>query len=511
MTIFRGFVFSYIYHLVHVLSIISASRWGCEGDLCGKGQGPQEEFYGCSDIAIAPPNQYTSYLPLITPPIESSPVAYGAPTTNHNHADQYNAQMQLEVRELHTPGIVEQPLRSKLVGPSYAASIVEQPLRSNFVGPTSQRPNNLPEAKVFFTTKRLHDRPVTKNNLNNALQRIMIDTYRKYDQPSLKKVNTLGTDRECLPTARFSDNPIILEWCMRGCPGFNKDCPPNMCFCKPTFKQNNEVLIPFMDLALYKSELRNKVPFELTNSFLGFKMQDGFVGNSLNDIHFQRKFGINNENLIRNSLPKHIENVHRFRNHKSDIWNIWNNKPYNRQVETRIEPIEFPIKPRPVSPIYKQPLRTSLPKRRGIPPPKRISRTKVPQRRRLPLETIHTFVPKAPNANGLTLFSKPRRIKGPPLFKKTIIVDKYITSPTVRKEIVPAQKVVPAPVQRKVRVVPFKLTSKRDFLPHESIEVMPRKIRCAPSTVFGHVDSMIKWCQKNCSFGFCPPSVCKCF
>lgn len=32
------------------------NNWGCEGSDCGLGKGPQEEFWGCSDISILPGN-----------------------------------------------------------------------------------------------------------------------------------------------------------------------------------------------------------------------------------------------------------------------------------------------------------------------------------------------------------------------------------------------------------------------------------------------------------------------
>ena len=409
--------------------------------------------------------------------------------------------MKVVIRELHVPDSAEQSLRTKLPGPSF------QRRRPKLLGP----PNNMPEAKVFFTTQGLSDRQAVKHNLNNVLQRIMLDAYRKYDQLSGHKVNTLVSDRECLPTARFSDNPIILEWCIKGCPGlYNNECPPNMCSCKHNFKQNNEVLIPFMDLALYKSELRNKVPFELTNSFSGLKMFDGLVGNSLTEGLLLGRFGTNSGNTIRNSFPKHIGGGNRFRNGKSDIWNIWKSSPYNKRVDTRKELIRFPIKARSISQIHKQPARTYTRHREfqtsdiksKIPLPKiPLPKTPLPHIQ-LPLESIQRFVPKTPAVGGLTFFSKQRGQKVPSIFGGKNVA-KYTSSPSVRREIGSAR------VQRKLHVVPFKLTAKREFLQNES-EVMPRKIRCTASTSFGHVNSMIKWCQKNCSFGFCPPSVCKC-
>ena len=401
--------------IIGLYFVISASRWGCEADVCGKGQGPQEEFYGCSDIAIAPPNQYTTYLHLVTPPTESSPVAYDVPSTNYDHMHDHDAHMKVVIKEIHEPGNAEQPSRSKLPNLSF-----KRP-RTKVLA----RPNNMPEAKVFFTAQRLSGRQAVKHNLNNVLQRIMIDTYRKYDQRSDYKVNVLVSDRECLPTVRFSDNPIILEWCIRGCPGLNRECPPNMCSCKQNFKQNDEVLIPFMDLALYKSELRNKVPFELTNSFTGMKMYDGLVSNSLNEGPMLGRFGTDSGNSIRNSFPKHMEHGNRFRNGKSDIWNIWKSSPYNKQIDTRKELIRFPIKTRSISQIYKQPFRTYI-RRRELPAPNIKLSTPLPHTQ-LPLESIQKFVPKEPFVKGLSFFSKSRGPRVPSIFDGKS-VNKYTSS-----------------------------------------------------------------------------------
>ena len=357
-------------------------------------------------------------------------------------------------------------------------------VRSKHSGSSFQGTNNIPEAKVFFKSHEVLDSPAIKTNLADALQRIMVDTIMKYNKPNGKNVRVIVSDKECFPTARFSDNPIILEWCTRGCPGLNRDCPPNMCSCKPKFTQNSEALMPFMDLVQYRSELMNKVPFELTNSFSSSKMYDNLFGNNVNEGNLFGSFGTDNRNLFRNSYSKHTELTNRFKNGQSDIWKIWNNNPYNKRVTQHNEEfIRFPIKPRSMSQIYKIPIRAFS----------RTSDSHAPDIKpaaRFPLEMTN----KPPVVKGLTFFSndKPHRSERPSMFVQES-AEKYIASPSVRREL-----------------IPFRLTARREFLPNKS-QVMPRKIRCSASTIFGHVSSMIKWCQKNCSFGFCPPSVCKCY
>lgn len=70
----------------------TASNWGCDGSNCGKGCGPQEQFYGCSDVSISSDSSYLSSsvsgFPLVhsgSSGISASVSGIGAPLSGSNH------------------------------------------------------------------------------------------------------------------------------------------------------------------------------------------------------------------------------------------------------------------------------------------------------------------------------------------------------------------------------------------------------------------------------------------
>lgn len=120
----------------------------------------------------------------------------------------------------------------------------------------------------------------------------------------------------------------------------------------------------------------------------------------------------------------------------------------------------------------------------------------------LPLARSNRFFTRPPMVDGLTFFSALSPSKLAVSGKHSILS---------QDETQLKQEIQPSSTQKSSQrnIAPFKLQATRD-LSTNPLKVTPRNIVCSGSVIFRHMSSMIEWCQKNCSFGFCPSSVCKC-
>lgn len=95
---FCGICFDFrLYIHIHIFRFIffTASSWGCDGTNCCKGCGSQEQFYGCSDVAIfTSGSQYSISRPIASSGISGTSLSVfgiGAPQSGSVQVDQLSA------------------------------------------------------------------------------------------------------------------------------------------------------------------------------------------------------------------------------------------------------------------------------------------------------------------------------------------------------------------------------------------------------------------------------------
>ena len=471
------------------MCIVLASRWGCEDDVCAIGRGPQEEFYGCSDFAVAPSYAYESYRSLVTLP-SANIVSYHTVDDLGNkdkHSASNDRKVDIILSEFaETNGKQKQNRLPNSILPSQTKKL---------------------KPKVFFkfpkmVHENIHIDP--KKTVASELQRILVETILNYYKRNGK--NVINKKGRCVSKGRFSRNPIIQEWCSRSCPGLSRGCPPKMCSCQRR-KVSKETL-PFVDLSKYRSELIDKVPFELSNMLTASKLHDKTMIDKKADSEYKRDDVSLSDNAIdrrktafKRSRPSMRDPNFPLRR-KPPLVNFWKDAPFIAELG---QYTRFPIITRSKPRIYMIKLgptkRKRLQKpdfRRRTPPSAFVARVKT----EFPLARSNRFFTRPPMVDGLTFFSALSPSQVEVSGKHSILSQDVIRS---KQEIQPslAQK------SKQRNSAPFKLETTRD-LNATPLKVTPRNIVCSGSAIFRHMSSMIEWCQKNCSFGFCPSSVCKC-
>ncbi|XP_045163950.2 uncharacterized protein LOC123528283 [Mercenaria mercenaria] len=171
----------------------TGTRWGCDQDLlCGKGKGPQEEFYGCSDISIEDVSRTIYHEP--------------APQTDRNKAKQ--GLIHLGGTKTHTVIWSIEPTPE----PSYRTSKYTDP--TEYVTET-QTPSPL---------SIRHNKHMS--TLRHFLEELTLNALYSYYG---KKENYQHF--RCGPTKRYERNPIVNEFCRKVCSYDTSICPDILCAC----------------------------------------------------------------------------------------------------------------------------------------------------------------------------------------------------------------------------------------------------------------------------------------
>ena len=464
---------------------VPGSRWGCEGEICGKGIGPQEEFYGCSDIAIASPSSYTSYLHLVTLPTEYKSVNYSV--LNDDKHTKHSPEGSINVILSEFAEERKGPLPKRIPPTVFQIQ--------------SDVPQNINTHKVHKQPQKVLT-PNTKTDIAKHVQRITVETILNYYKRKGKIV--IDANGKCIATGRFRRNPIIQEWCTRGCPGLSMSCPPKICSCKTNKVHTNT--IPFVDLSKYRSDLQHKVPFEMNNMLLnsdafstrhGEKPNDEFNGRAY---HFSKyptkRHPVYSEDRAPVPVPIIVQN-------RRVPFSASNIKVPMPALAEMGQYKRFPIQLNSGSRMHntlgggkkRLKVRNSFIRTTG---PRSSIRRIMPRFRSGHRLTSNRYVTISPVMNGLSFYS----------------------AESIRKAEIPAKSSFRFPEAAQPKKSTGLQQASKVFrnIPHTSsdtkypprIQVAPKSIVCSASTIFGHVKSMIDWCQKNCSFGFCPPAVCKC-
>ena len=118
---------------------VLGNNWGCEGGKCGSGLGPQEEFVGCSDIAIKsngglqpqPPKPSTTSKPTTAAPTTTMPTTRKTTTmpTTRKTTTTPTTRRPTTTRKPSSHGkpiIVEKPVTP----PWYTRATTKQPVRT---------------------------------------------------------------------------------------------------------------------------------------------------------------------------------------------------------------------------------------------------------------------------------------------------------------------------------------------------------------------------------------------
>ena len=409
------------------------------------------------------------------------------------------------------------------------------------------------EPHVGNIVHKTENNPITNVNkeLAQQLQKITVDTILNYYKR--KGQLMIDGDRTCIATGRFRDNPIIQEWCSRECPGLSMDCPEKMCSCQSNRRRQKAV--QFVKLPNFKTELRDKVPMEMNNFLFNSDpfsrnrntKQNNFIAindkmpQEMNTILFNSapnsaRIDTNVKRIFDNErIPKKMNTVLFNTDHystKMDNAHIElftrnqfteaGRKPYSQAFMPNIYPGAVNRPPPRMPKIAKWPIPaefsrfTRFPmkiksKPMNIYSPRThrernflhsplVRRWKPFLRRVLPQRRVNRYDSHPQPMKGVTFYaSKPQyQVKVPP---KTMFVISKASKP--KHEIQPILQQIP---ERQVKTEA--LSRDKKYAPGP--QVSPKSIVCSASTIFGHVKSMIKWCQKNCLFGFCPPSVCRC-
>ena len=514
---------------------VSGSRWGCEqGDICGKGIGHQEEFYGCSDIAISSPSAYTSYLPLVAKPLQYIIANYSV-----LNEDKLNKQ----------PDKLNDVAVDIVLSEFVEGRKEEEPIRIE-----TPKLKHKHEPHAGKTVKQMEHVPISNANkeLAKQLQKITVDTILNYYKR--KGQLMIDGDRMCIAIGRFRDNPIIQEWCSRGCPGLSMDCPVKMCSCQRNRRRQKAV--QFVKLPHFQTELRDKVPMEMNNFLFNSDpfsrnrntKQNNFIAindkmpQEMNTILFNSDPNSGRIDTSDNErIPKKMNTVLFNTDHYStkmdnppidlftqNQFTDARRKPYPQAYMPNMHPVAV-NRPPPLMPkiakwpipaefsrftrfpmkIKSKPVNIYSPRthrERNLLRSPLVRRWKpffhITQRRRrvLPQRRLNRYDSHPQPMKGVTFYaSKPQyQVKVPP---KTMFVISKASKP--KHETQPILQQIP-----KGQVKTEALSRDKKYAPGP--QVSPKSIVCSASTIFGHVKSMIKWCQKNCLFGFCPPSVCRC-
>ncbi|KAL4221734.1 hypothetical protein ACF0H5_019989 [Mactra antiquata] len=174
----------------------TGTRWGCDTDkTCGSGKGPQEEFYGCSDIAVSNVPSVVYNDPVINP--EYGTVGLndlGSASTRRDDVTQTPQLTQIWTRKRYN---------------TQSASEMNQ--AKKYTGYVSPSP--------------------TMTHFNEFLENITLNALINYYGHKWNKI-----PGNCSPIKRFSRNPIVHEYCRRICSPRITECPTNLCVCSaPNF------------------------------------------------------------------------------------------------------------------------------------------------------------------------------------------------------------------------------------------------------------------------------------
>lgn len=180
----------------------SGTRWGCDSNLkCGKGKGPQEEFYGCSDISIQD----------VSNTIYNEPDYGTKPREGHND---------LGASKAHTVIWSIEPTQP----PSREAS--------KYVASEDIVTDTHTQSPLYHR----HNKHMA--TLRHFLEELTLNALFSY----YGKRNSNKTFR-CRPTIKYQKNPIVSEFCRRMCTYDITVCPDILCTCSQKTAQAEQTQV----------------------------------------------------------------------------------------------------------------------------------------------------------------------------------------------------------------------------------------------------------------------------
>ncbi|XP_060566790.1 uncharacterized protein LOC132725634 [Ruditapes philippinarum] len=169
----------------------TGTRWGCDSNLiCGKGIGPQEEFYGCSDISIQ----------------DVSKIIYNEPDLKTKSGEGQN----------HLGAFKKSHTVIWSIKPTVPANYQT----SNLVKDTKV----VIESHTRRTLSHRHNKHMA--TLRHFLEELTLNALFSYYGPKDK-----SKAFRCRPTVKYEKNPIVNEFCIKVCSHDLTVCPDILCSC----------------------------------------------------------------------------------------------------------------------------------------------------------------------------------------------------------------------------------------------------------------------------------------
>lgn len=177
--------------------MFSGTRWGCEPDRsCGQGKGPQEEFYGCSDVSIA----------------DVSTTLYNDPVIHTDPDKGVEGLNDLGAHKAHNVIWSIEPKRL----PNYVTP------KTDYYAETV--PVVIKETRTPSPLSTMHNKHM--GTLKVFLEELTLRALLRY-------YGLKGNHHHahCRPTTKYRTNPIVHEFCERICSNDISICPTILCFC----------------------------------------------------------------------------------------------------------------------------------------------------------------------------------------------------------------------------------------------------------------------------------------
>lgn len=484
-------------HRKFCFCISTGSRWGCEKDkVCGKGFGPQEEFYGCSDIGIDDVQSVVYNDPILhnetsaenvgLNDLGSSKTDWGKrkktqKKTQNVHNFLLNS-MKNDVRPSSVSVFGSDPLPNHLQVNKVRQDLKPRPvdLKANHIVYAS-RNNNEAQLLQSPVTKTSVDTPVIPDSertdpahLMDAARRFLEDvTYNAIVNYYGKGDNT-PKDVNCKATVRYERNPIVQHYCSSTCIQDNFKCPALLCTCSLSnqadlFQTDRNVQNQMQKVAGWPSDQNINVGYLKT--FVGHlidknRLLDTTSGpTDLSNIPTKyikqktpnKKSGTSNQHRLGRvkvaayGKPKSNSASKGYTVSARGSFSTQDNKYFNKLFQDR-KFLKTERKAKVPSKLDKTPNKITD-----------IDPTNVPSK-------VSLFdLPSDSNTGSFNSFLKS----------------------TIQKTDIANTKLAPSS-SSKVSDVP------------------PKVLQCTASREFQNNPFMKKWCMTNCPFGFCPTNVCQC-
>lgn len=504
-------------YIVQNYLYFTGSRWGCDkAKVCGKGFGPQEEFYGCSDIAVDNvkaviyndplPRNDSSGNTLGLNDLGLSQTDWGKRKNKQNghHGFQMpegipNAAENASTKTHKVHKYLLKSMSRKNSARKDAKSLRAQRardvdiqklagLKENYVVYTPQRKRV--QTKKSASAKRTVEQPVV--NVNEPSESgVVMDAARKFLEDitfnAIIKYYSQGgssqKDVSCKATLRYDKNPIVQHYCGSACVQDKFKCPALLCTCRASLND-----IGRRQGEGFRNQISNNNVIDSNNQIINIGYLKKFVSNLIDRNRLLESTTVSGDlSNIPDHYIKKAATVERTTLPPVRVAGVTKPilgrvKVYGRSNQNRNHgtQMDYAVTDNSLTQDRKQfnkVMERHLAKNR--------SKSKEPRKnsqrnRDVPYGEVASTPPQ------ISLFDIQTENNGDKF-------NSFIKS-TIRKTDIANTKLASNP--------PNSSLNKSD--------VSPQVMKCTAAAEFANNPFMKNWCMANCPFGFCPTNVCLC-